>query len=75
MFILIFKFSTDPERFIIVEDSCQEEGKERIQISAKFPWKTEIIETIGNHGNNHLSIYGSTFEVIVYVLYNSSCKK
>ncbi|XP_046658365.1 DNA polymerase subunit gamma-2, mitochondrial isoform X1 [Homalodisca vitripennis] len=58
------KFSTDPERFQISEYKTGEHG-EYVQISAKFPFTTEVVETIHNHSSSLLNGYGSLFEVKV----------
>ncbi|XP_046658366.1 DNA polymerase subunit gamma-2, mitochondrial isoform X2 [Homalodisca vitripennis] len=55
------KFSTDPERFQISEYKTGEHG-EYVQISAKFPFTTEVVETIHNHSSSLLNGYGSLFE-------------
>uniref|UniRef100_A0A1B6LUF5 Anticodon-binding domain-containing protein n=1 Tax=Graphocephala atropunctata TaxID=36148 RepID=A0A1B6LUF5_9HEMI len=59
------KFSTDPERFQISEHNKTGENGEHVQISAKFPFTTAVIETIHNHGNSCLTGYELLFEAKV----------
>lgn len=40
-----------------------ESSHEAIQITAKFPWATNVVETISCHENHPLIQHGNVFEV------------